>query len=63
MATVVANTGLLSDAKLNVDDTGGSGEPVALIQGWPLAGEAWKGQVPAIQAAGYRSPRLPGEIA
>lgn len=54
MATVVANTGLLSDTKLHVDDTGGSGRPVVLIHGWPLSGESWKGQVPALQAAGYR---------
>ena len=54
MATVVANTGLLSDTKLHVEDTGGPGRPVVLIHGWPLSGEAWKAQVPALQAAGYR---------
>ncbi len=54
MATIIANTGFLSDTKLHVEDTGGSGRTVVLIHGWPLSGEAWKGQVPALQAAGYR---------
>lgn len=54
MPTVIANTGLLSDTKLHVDDTGGPGRPVVLIHGWPLSGQAWSEQVPALQAAGYR---------
>ncbi len=37
-----------------MDDTGGSGRPVVLIHGWPLSGEAFSGQVPALVAAGYR---------
>jgi non-heme chloroperoxidase len=36
------------------EDTGGTGRPVILIHGWPLSGEAWKGQVPALTAAGFR---------
>jgi pimeloyl-ACP methyl ester carboxylesterase len=54
MTEVVANTGLLSDTKLHVEDTGGTGRPVVLIHGWPLSGESWKAQVPALQDAGYR---------
>lgn len=42
MAEVVANTGLLSDTTLHVEDTGGTGRPVVLIHGWPLTGESWK---------------------
>jgi non-heme chloroperoxidase len=36
------------------EDTGGTGRPVILIHGWPLSAEAWKGQIPALTAAGYR---------
>jgi non-heme chloroperoxidase len=44
----------LGGTKLQVDDTGGTGRPVVLIHGWPLAGESWVNQVAALQAAGYR---------
>lgn len=54
VAEVVANTGLLSDTTLHVDDTGGTGWPVVLIHGWPLSGDSWSAQVPALQQAGYR---------
>lgn len=39
---------------LHFEDTGGAGRPVVLIHGWPLAGEAWAKQVPALRHAGYR---------
>ncbi|MGI9003683.1 MAG: alpha/beta fold hydrolase [Pseudonocardia sp.] len=32
----------------------GSGRPVVLIHGYPLDGESWERQVPALLAAGYR---------
>lgn len=32
----------------------GTGRPVVLIHGWPLSGEQWEAQVPALLAAGYR---------
>lgn len=54
MADVVANSGILSNTTLHVDDTGGDGRPVVLIHGWPLSAESWKLQTPALQAAGYR---------
>jgi pimeloyl-ACP methyl ester carboxylesterase len=54
MSEITAHHGLFKDTNLHVDDTGGSGRPVVLIHGWPLSGEAWKEQVPALQAAGYR---------
>lgn len=54
MTEITAHHGLLKDTKLHVDDTGGSGRPVVLIHGWPLSGESWTHQVPALVDAGYR---------
>lgn len=54
MTEITAHHGLLKDINLHVDDTGGSGRAVVLIHGWPLSGESWKYQVPALVAAGYR---------
>ena len=54
MAEITAHHGLFKDTNLHVDDTGGNGRPVVLIHGWPLSGESWKEQVPALQHAGYR---------
>ncbi|GAB3678222.1 alpha/beta fold hydrolase [Angustibacter aerolatus] len=54
MAEITAHHGLLRDTTLHVDDTGGTGRPVVLIHGWPLSGEAFADNVPALQAAGYR---------
>ncbi|MHA7240779.1 alpha/beta fold hydrolase [Arthrobacter sp. TMS1-12-1] len=54
MTEIVAHHGLFKDTNLHIDDTGGSGRPVVLIHGWPLSGEAFAHQVPALRAAGYR---------
>jgi pimeloyl-ACP methyl ester carboxylesterase len=54
MTEIIAHHGLFKDTNLHVDDTGGTGRPVVLIHGWPLSGEAFAAQVPALQAAGYR---------
>ena len=54
MTEITAHHGLFKDTNLHVDDTGGSGRPVVLIHGWPLSGEAFKDNVPALEAAGYR---------
>ena len=54
MTEITAHHGLFRDTDLHVDDTGGSGRPVLLIHGWPLSGEAWTEQVPALQQAGHR---------
>ena len=54
MTEITAHHGLFKDTKLHVDDTGGTGRPVVLIHGWPLSGESWKNQVPALTDAGYR---------
>lgn len=32
----------------------GAGRPVVLIHGWPLSGQSWERQTPALLAAGYR---------
>jgi pimeloyl-ACP methyl ester carboxylesterase len=32
----------------------GSGKPIVLVHGYPLAGRAWEKQIPALLAAGYR---------
>lgn len=54
MTEITVHQGIFGDTKLHVDDTGGPGRAVVLIHGWPLSGEAWSEQVPAISAAGYR---------
>ena len=54
MAEITAHHGLFKDTNLHVDDTGGTGRPVVLIHGWPLSGESWSEQVPALRGAGYR---------
>ena len=54
MTEITAHHGIFKDTNLHVDDSGGTGRPVVLIHGWPLSGEAFKGNVPALVAAGYR---------
>ncbi|MDQ2812823.1 MAG: alpha/beta hydrolase [Actinomycetota bacterium] len=57
MTEVTAQSHLLSKTKVHVEDTGGPGRPVVLIHGWPLSGESWLDQVPALSQAGYRVVR------
>jgi pimeloyl-ACP methyl ester carboxylesterase len=57
MTEVTAHSGLLKNVKVHVEDTGGPGRPVVLIHGWPLSGESWGHQVPALSAAGHRVVR------
>src|ERR1700742_5237269 len=54
MTEVTAHSGLLKNVKVHVEDTGAPGRPVVLIHGWPLSGESWAPQVPALSAAGHR---------
>ena len=54
MSEITAHHGVFRDTKLHVDDYGGGGHPVVLIHGWPLSGESFKCNVPALQDAGYR---------
>ena len=44
-----------NDHNLKVRDSGGEGRPVVLIHGWPLSGESWSEQLPALKEAGYRT--------
>ena len=48
------DNGIFNDISLHVEDTGGTGRPIVLIHGWPLSGESFRPQIPALQAAGYR---------
>lgn len=49
MPTIPSN-----DITLHYTDSGGTGRPVVLVHGWPLSGESWSEQVPALTAAGHR---------
>ena len=57
MTEVSAQSGLPSTTNVHVEDSGGAGRPVVLIHGWPLSGESWADQVPALSDAGYRVVR------
>ena len=48
MAEITAHSGLFRNTNLHVEDSGGPGRPVVLIHGWPLSGESWADQVPAL---------------
>ncbi|RMB59744.1 alpha/beta fold hydrolase [Tessaracoccus antarcticus] len=39
---------------LHYTDTGGGGRAIVLIHGWPLSGEAFRTNIPALSAAGLR---------
>ncbi len=53
MATITVGTENGRDIDLHVTDQG-SGTPVVLIHGWPLSGDSWSNQVPALVEAGHR---------
>ncbi|WP_193078707.1 MULTISPECIES: alpha/beta fold hydrolase [Brevibacterium] len=42
-----------TDIELHYEDKG-TGQPVVLIHGYPLDGNSWEGQIPALLAAGHR---------
>ena len=54
MTEITAQHGAFRDTHLYVRDTGGPGRPVVLIHGWPLSGESWSEQLPALREAGHR---------
>ena len=54
MSEVAVNTRFLSSVGVHVEDSRGTGRPVVLIHGWPLAAESWRDQITALTAAGYR---------
>lgn len=55
MSEIKVNSRFLSSVGVHVDDAGGPGRPVVLIHGWPLSGDSWKPQIPALSTAGYRT--------
>ena len=55
MSEIEVNSRFLSSVGVHVEDAGGPGRPVVLIHGWPLSGESWIAQIPALTAAGYRA--------
>ena len=55
MSEIEVNSRFLSRVGVHVEDSGGAGRPVVLIHGWPLSGESWKAQMPALRDAGFRA--------
>ncbi|MFH8447238.1 alpha/beta fold hydrolase [Streptomyces sp. NPDC018026] len=53
MGRIKVGTENSTDIELHYEDKG-SGQPVVLIHGYPLDGNSWEGQVPALLAAGHR---------
>lgn len=53
MATITSNASSTPVA-LETYDSGGEGQPVVLIHGWPLSGHSWTSQKSALEDAGYR---------
>lgn len=53
MGRIKVGTENSTDIELHYEDKG-AGQPVVLIHGYPLDGNSWEGQVPALLAAGHR---------
>jgi non-heme chloroperoxidase len=53
MGSIKVGTENSTDIELHYEDKG-EGRPVVLIHGYPLDGNSWEGQVPALLAAGNR---------
>lgn len=53
MGRIKVGTENSTDIELHYEDKG-SGQPVVLIHGYPLDGNSWEGQIPALLEAGYR---------
>ena len=53
MGRIKVGTENSTDIELHYEDKG-MGQPVVLIHGYPLDGNSWEGQLPALLAAGYR---------
>ncbi|GAA2898098.1 bromoperoxidase [Streptosporangium fragile] len=53
MGSIKVGTENSVDIELHYEDKG-SGQPIVLIHGFPLDGNSWEGQVPALLDAGYR---------
>ena len=53
MGRITVGTENSTDIELHYEDKG-AGQPVVLIHGYPLDGNSWEGQLPALLDAGYR---------
>ncbi|MFE6776353.1 alpha/beta fold hydrolase [Streptomyces sp. NPDC057702] len=53
MGRITVGTENSADITLHYEDKG-AGQPVVLIHGYPLDGNSWEGQVPALLASGHR---------
>ncbi|MER0242381.1 alpha/beta hydrolase [Streptomyces sp. HSW2009] len=53
MGRIKVGTENSTDIELHYEDKG-AGQPIVLIHGYPLDGNSWEGQVPALLAAGHR---------
>ncbi|MFF9352400.1 alpha/beta fold hydrolase [Streptomyces sp. NPDC014734] len=53
MGRIKVGTENSTDIELHYEDKG-SGQPVVLIHGYPLDGNSWEGQIPALLTAGHR---------
>ncbi|MCB5905885.1 alpha/beta fold hydrolase [Streptomyces pinistramenti] len=53
MGRIKVGTENSTNIELHYEDKG-AGQPVVLIHGYPLDGNSWEGQVPALLAAGHR---------
>lgn len=53
MGRIKVGTENSTDIELHYEDKG-AGQPVVLIHGYPLDGNSWEGQAPALLDAGYR---------
>ncbi|MDJ1135160.1 alpha/beta fold hydrolase [Streptomyces iconiensis] len=53
MGRIKAGTENSADIELHYEDKG-TGQPVVLIHGYPLDGNSWEGQIPALLDAGHR---------
>ena len=53
-ASTGVDTAPAGSVHLHINDSGGDGQPVLLIHGWPLSAQAWEQQVLVLQGAGYR---------
>lgn len=53
MGRIAVGTENSTDIELHYEDKG-TGQPIVLIHGYPLDGNSWEGQTPALLDAGYR---------
>lgn len=52
--SAMTDSAMTGSVELHVEDSGGTGQPVVLIHGWPLSGASWEKQVGPLADAGFR---------